>query len=57
MSLFYNPTLKRKGKKPMSKTAQKKNLVELKKLFKEVGMYDNVTKDVLTTLETLLNTK
>lgn len=54
MALFYNPTLKRKGRKPLSKTARMKNLRELKKLFKSMDMYDDVTKDALSKIETLL---
>lgn len=53
MALFYNPTVK-KVKKPISKTAMKKNARELKKLFKELGMYDTETKNVLKMLNNLL---
>ena len=53
MALFYSPTVK-KVKKPVSKTAMKKNFRELKKLFKELGMYDKTTKDALDNLNKMM---
>jgi hypothetical protein len=40
-ALYYSPVLtKRKGPKPMSKTAQMKNLRELRKSIKELEQFD-----------------
>jgi hypothetical protein len=40
-ALYYSPVLtKRKGPKPMSKTAQLKNLRELRKSIKELEQFD-----------------
>ena len=54
MALFYSPTVRKPKKKPLSKTAMKKNFRELRKLFKELGEYDKTTKDTVNNLEKMM---
>jgi hypothetical protein len=53
MALFYNPVLRGKPNKPVSKTAMKKHLRELRKALKELGMYDAQTVEMLKKLSHL----
>ena len=54
MALFYNPTLKRKPK-PISKTAQLKELRELRKSIKEWAQYDKHLADAMLNAVDLLS--
>jgi hypothetical protein len=54
MALFYNPTLRAKPNRPVSKTATKKHLRELRKVLKELGMYDREAIAVMQKLSHLV---
>lgn len=55
-ALYYSPVLtKRKGLKPMSKTAMAKNLRELRKCIKELEQFDTQLADAMRTVVNMLS--